>query len=317
VKKLLNPTYLCVLVAVAVLAYGLRPPAAAPSVEIQNASGEVQLANSKNGSAVFQTGNLAPGQQVSGTVQLSNTGANAGDLDLSQADLVDTPGPGLGSLSGALQLSIQDVTTPSSPVTVFSGAPSALGNKPLGTLPAGQSRTYSFTAALPPGGDNSVSGSSMSTRYVWKLTGPEEGGGASTGGGTTTGGTTTTGGGGIAITPPAPLPGVSKMAVSDKANVKKTAKTGAFPVTVKCAEACGLNAYAAAKGKPAVRTRRKSGRVKTAGKSVTIKLQLSKAGRRALAKRLKKKSVAVTVTVKAQDPRGAWRTVTKKVSVKR
>jgi hypothetical protein len=305
VKKLFNPTYVCLLIAVAVLAYGLRPPADAPTVEIQNASGEVQLANSKNGTAVFQTGNLAPGQQVTGTVQLSNTGSGAGDLDLSQADLVDTPGPGLGALSGALQLSVQDVTNPGSPVTVFNGTPGALGNRALGSLPAGQTRTYAFTAALPSSGDNTVSGASMSARYVWRLTGPDSGGG--TGGGT-----------GVAGTGIGSVGAVSKMPVSVKVNVKKAVKKGLIAVSVKCGEPCALNAYAAAKGKPTVRTRRKTGRVKAAGKSATIKLTLSKAGKAALVKRLaKKKSVTLSVTVKAKDPRGVWKTVAKKVKVKR
>jgi hypothetical protein len=106
--------------------------------------------------------------------------------------------------------------------------------------------------------------------------------------------------------------------VSVKVSTKKALKKGLIAVTVKCAEACKLNATAAAKGKPAVKTRRKSGRVKAAGKKTTIKLKLSKAGKQALAKRLaKKKSLKLSVTVKAQDPRGAWRTVKKSASVKR
>ena len=110
---------------------------------------------------------------------------------------------------------------------------------------------------------------------------------------------------------------MSKMPVSVKVNVKKAAKSGLIAVTVKCGEPCAINAYAAAKGKPAVRTRRESGRVKAAGKSATIKLKLSKAGKKALAKRLKKKTATLTVTVKAKDPRGVWKTVAKKVKVKR
>jgi hypothetical protein len=300
VKKLLKPVNICLLVAVAAVLYGYRPPERAPRVEIQNASGEIQLANSKNGSAILNAAGLAPGKQVTGTVQLSNTGTSAGVLDLAQTDLVDTPGSALGLLSSALQLSIQDVTNPGSPVSVFSGTPSAVGTRSLGTMAPGQTHTYSFTATLPPASPISVAGSAMSMRYVWTLTGGTGAGGTVTG----------KGGGGVLAT--------SNMPVSVKVNAKRAVKKGVIAVTVKCGEACGLSATAAAKGKPAVRTRRKSGRVKIAGGKATIKLKLSKAGKKALVKRLKKKkSLTLAVTVKAQDPRGAWRTVKKKAKVKR
>jgi hypothetical protein len=317
VKKLLNPVNVCLLVAVAAVVYSYRPPEPAPSVEIQNASGAVELQNSKNGSAILNASGLAPGHQVTGTVQLTNSGTGAGTLDLAQMDLTDSPGPGLGLMSNLVQLAISDVTNPASPVSVFSGTPSALNTRSLGSMSPGQTRTYSFTATMPLGAATALAGSAMHMRYHWTLTGDgSSSGGGSTGGGKpkpkpgggSGGGTAGAGGAGA----------VSKMPVSVKVNVKKAVKKGLIAVTVKCGQACKLTATAAAKGKPAVRTRRKSGRVKAAGKKATIKLKLSKAGKKALAKRLKKKkSLALTVTVKAQDPHGAWRTVKKKAKVKR
>jgi hypothetical protein len=314
VKKLFNPINVCLLVAVAAVLYGYRAPQPAPSVEIQNASGAVQLQNSKNGIAILNASGLAPGHQVTGTVQLTNSGTGAGVLDLAQTNLVDTPGAGPGLLSQAVQLSISDVTNPGSPVGVFSGPPSALGTRSLGSMSPGQSRTYSFTATMPGSSAHALAGSAVHMRYAWTLTGDgSSAGGGGAGGGAKPspghgGGTAGVGGAGAA----------SKMPVSVKVNVKKAAKKGLIAVTVKCGQPCKLTAAAAAKGKPAVRTRRKSGRVKQAGKRATIKLKLSKAGKKALAKRLKKKkSVALTVTVKAQDPHGAWRTVKKKAKVKR
>jgi hypothetical protein len=305
VKKLLNPNFACMLIAVAVVAYGFRPAADGPRVRIDNTSGEVQLQNSKDGTAIFHTGNLAPGKEVSGTVQLTNSGSGGGALDLSQLDLVDTPGVGLGALSAALQLSVRDITNPGAPVTVFSGAPSGLGNRPLGSLAPGQSRTYSFTASLPAATGNAHAGSAMSARYVWTLTGDGGDGGGSSSGGNIAGG----GFGGGAP---------STMPVRVKVNVKKALKAGLVAVTVKCGEPCRLNARAAAKGRPSVRTRRKAGQVTVAGKSRTIKLRLSKKAKRALRKRLKKKkTLPLRVTVRAQDPRGAWKTVTKTAKVKR
>jgi hypothetical protein len=316
VKKLLNPVNLCLLVAVAGLLYAYRPPAPAPSVQIQNASGQIELVNSKNGAAIFNAAGLAPGHAVTGTVQLTNSGSAVGVLNLAQTDMVDNPGAGLGTLSNAVQISIRDVTNPAVPVNVFTGAPSAVGTLPAGWLWPGQSRTYSFTATMPAGGNNAVEGSAMSMRYVWTLTG----GGTAPGGGSGSGSATPrppTGGGGTAGVGSGGVI-VSKMPVKVAVNTKKAVKKGLISVTVKCGAPCRLNAYAAAKGKPAVRTRRKSGKVKKAGKKATIKLKLSKAGKKALKKRLaKKKSLTLTVTVKAQDPYGFWRTIKKKGKVKR
>jgi hypothetical protein len=284
---------------------------------MQNASGEITLQNSKNGAAVFNASGLAPGHAVTGTVQLTNNGSAVGVLSLAQTDMVDNPGAGLGALSSAVQLSIRDVTNPAVPVNVFSGTPSAVGTLSAGWLWPGQSRTYSFTATMPSGGNNSVEGSAMSMRYLWTLTG----GGTAPGGGSGSGGGSATprppsGGGSAGVGPGGVF--VSKMPVKVAVNTKKALKKGLISVTVKCGQPCRLNAYAAAKGKPAVRTRTKSGKVKAAGKKATIKLKLSKAGKKALKKRLaKKKSLSLTVTVKAQDPYGFWRTVKKKGKVKR
>src|SRR5215210_3320631 len=65
-KKLLNPSYACMLIAVAVVAYGLRAPADGPSVRIENASGEVQLQNSRDGTGSFRPATWRPASRSAG-----------------------------------------------------------------------------------------------------------------------------------------------------------------------------------------------------------------------------------------------------------
>lgn len=331
-RKPLNPSFLLMLVALAVAAWGLRAPAEEPSVRIERASGDVQLVNSKDGSAVFSATGLAPGQTVSGTVELSNTGSGEGDLDLTQQDLVDTPGPGLGLLSAAVELTIRDITAPGAPVTVFTGSPSALSNKPLGTLAPGQSRTYHFTASLPEGIQAATAGSGLSMRYVWKLEGEGSGGGGSGGSGGSGGGGSGGSGGGSGGGPSIAGGGsggggaggggaggvaVSRMPVWTKVDTRRWHSKRLIYVKVRCNEACAISASAAAKGKPAMRTRRKSARAK-GRRWVTVKLKLSKGNRNALLKRLKRRrSVPVIVTVKVTDPRRAVRAIAKRATAKR
>ncbi len=320
-KKLLNPVNLCLLVAVAGLLYAYRPPAPAPKVEMQNASGEITLQNSKNGAAVFNASGLAPGHAVTGTVQLSNNGSAVGVLNLAQTDMVDNPGAGLGALSSAVQLSIRDVTNPAVPVNVFSGTPSAVGTVSAGWLWPGQSRTYSFTATMPSGGSNdSIEGSAMSMRYLWTLTGggsaPGSGSGSGSAGGSTTPRPPSGGGGTAGVGPGGVF--VSKMPVKGGGEHQEGAQEGPDQRDREVRPALPPQRLRRGQGQAACRTRTKSGKVKVAGKKATIKLKLSKAGKKALKKRLaKKKSLKLTVTVKAQDPYGFWRTVKKTGKVKR
>lgn len=109
-------------VVAAVLTYGDSP---AQGAALAMTSGGVTLENSKNGSAVFNVGNLAPGGSGGGQVALSNTGTLAGDLKLTQADVVDTPGPFGGRLSEGTRLTVTDQSNGNA--VLYAGALSGLG----------------------------------------------------------------------------------------------------------------------------------------------------------------------------------------------
>ena len=57
-----------------------------PRAILVDASGDLQVTNSRDGQAIFQANGLAPGGSVTGTVRVSNTGSLAGDLGLAQLD---------------------------------------------------------------------------------------------------------------------------------------------------------------------------------------------------------------------------------------
>jgi hypothetical protein len=283
-------------------------PPESPRTEIAAASGTLSLANSLDGSAVLQVGNLAPGGSASGTVSLTNTGTLDGDLDVRQVDVADTPGPGGGRLSQALQLSIRDVAGGQ---TVYSGPLAALDSRALGHLAPGEQRSYLFTVQLPDGGvppspiggDNAFAGSAVNARYVWDLTGDETGGGGGGNGGGTGGGQP----GGLA----------SKMRVSVKVSAKKALRKGRVDVTVRCSELCKLRAYAQLR-KRKLKTRRKSARSSVANKRVRFKLKLPKKVKANLARRLAAKGKDyIVVYVRATDPRGGVVSLKKQVRVKR
>ena len=95
-------------------------PRGVPQAVISMVSGELHVTNSRDGQAIFQAQGLAPGESVTGTVQLSNTGDLTGDLGFQQLDVQDQPGANGGRLSDAVHLDVEDVTG-GSLVPVFAG----------------------------------------------------------------------------------------------------------------------------------------------------------------------------------------------------
>jgi hypothetical protein len=158
-----------VAICLAVLSSSSQPSRA----ELQLTSGpgdSLTLSNDKEGAAVLNLGGMRPGDSVTDTVTLGNTGTVPGDLSLSTSNLLDTPGAGGGALSGELDLVIRDITNPGSPVTVYSGKIDALTPVGLGTLAASASRVYEFRVSFPDAGtgaENAYQGSGISVEFDW------------------------------------------------------------------------------------------------------------------------------------------------------
>jgi hypothetical protein len=125
---------------------------------------------------VFTAAAMRPGEGVSGTVRIGNTGTAAGRFSLRRASVQDVPGPYGGVLSQRVQLVLFDVTDVSRPRTVYAGAPAGLAEVDLGTIAAGARRDYLFAATLPDGGlptteaagDNRYQGAAMSLGFEWR-----------------------------------------------------------------------------------------------------------------------------------------------------
>jgi spore coat-associated protein N len=138
-------------------------------------SGNLAQSNSKEGAAVLTAVKMLPATSTNGTVTITNSGDVAGTFTLSKTSLTDTPGANGGQLSSVLDLKVEDVTIPASPVSVYSGKVGAMGAQSLGSFAAGEARTYKFTITFPDGGvpsspttgDNAYKGSSMSVGYQW------------------------------------------------------------------------------------------------------------------------------------------------------
>jgi PASTA domain-containing protein/Big-like domain-containing protein len=132
--------------------------------------GSLTLSNTKEGAAILSLPGMRPGDSVTDTVTLGNTGTLPGDLSLATSNLVDIPGPGGGVLSGKLDLRVRDVTNAGSPVTVYTGKIDALTPVALGTIAAGDSRVYEFRVDFPDvgsGAENAYQGSGLSVEFDW------------------------------------------------------------------------------------------------------------------------------------------------------
>jgi hypothetical protein len=150
-----------------------------PELELTAGPGDtLTLANSKEAAAILSLGGMRPGDSVTDTVTLGNTGTIPGDLTLSTSNLLDAPGSGGGVLSGKLDLRVRDTTNAGSPVTVYNGKIGALTPVGLGSLAAGASRVYEFRVSFPdagPGAENAHQGSSMSIQFDWTAFNPDNG----------------------------------------------------------------------------------------------------------------------------------------------
>jgi hypothetical protein len=159
-----------VAICLAVLSGGQKPSRAADLELAAGPGGSLTLSNDKEGAAILSLGGMRPGDLVTDTVTLGNTGTLPGDLSLATSNLVDTPGAGGGALSSKLDLRIRDVTAPGSPVTVYNNKIGSLTPVALGALPAGDSRVYEFRVSFPDAGagaENAYQGSTMSIRFDW------------------------------------------------------------------------------------------------------------------------------------------------------
>jgi hypothetical protein len=171
----LPPAAVPVVAVLLAIAGGASAGPRGPRLGRLSADGPVTLASSRAGQALLQADRIKPGDSVSGTVSLTNTGDRAGTLDLGVTGLQDRPGSRGGRLSSVLRLRVEDLAGGRPPLE------SVVGRLPtfaLGPLQGGETRAYRVTAifpdtGVPPGpfaGDNLEQGSSVEVAMAWQLT---------------------------------------------------------------------------------------------------------------------------------------------------
>lgn len=162
-------------------AIGGEPAAPASGLRL-SAGGSMSLSNSKEGAAIFALANLGPGDGGQGEVTLANTGTLPGTLALASFDRSDAPGIYGGALSERLELRLEDVSSGAAS-EVYDGQLGAMPELQMGSLGAGESRTYRFVVTMLDGGapsspyvdDNLYQRASASLGYEWTLTEVEGG----------------------------------------------------------------------------------------------------------------------------------------------
>jgi spore coat-associated protein N len=140
-------------------------------------AGNLTHSNSKAPGAILNVSGLKPGESQNGTVDITNTGDVAGVFTVSKSALVDSDT--VNPLSGKLNLVVQDLgdpSSPSAPVTKYSGTLGAMGARALGTFASGDVHQYKFTVTFPDGGtpagpnsgDNAYKGANVTVQYDWE-----------------------------------------------------------------------------------------------------------------------------------------------------
>ena len=172
-RRALSALVFLVLAGSATAAVVARHSESAAAARPIAASGSFSFANSGDGAPIFSATGIAPGDSVSGSVEIANSGGEPGQLRLSQHDVTDIPGSGGGELSRRLGLQVTDVTAPAHPVPVYAGPLAPMPAQAAGQLQPGERRTYEFVATLPAAGpvgasaQNDVQGASASVAYTW------------------------------------------------------------------------------------------------------------------------------------------------------
>ena len=128
-------------------------------------SGTLTHSNSKADQAIFNLGNMKPGDVLNGTLTLTNTGSLPAAFSLVEVSSTNA----FGGTNGAdLTLDIVDNTAKT---TVYSGAFGGLADgakNALGTWTSGEAHSFTFTVKLDAAAPNADQGKSAGATYQWQ-----------------------------------------------------------------------------------------------------------------------------------------------------
>ena len=121
-------------------------------------------------SALFNAPNMKPGDSVTGTVDIANTGSVPGTFTMATSNAVDT-----GALLGQLDLKIEDcglysgTTAPTCAGTnvVYNAKAGAVGTLALGSFAASAKHRYKIDITLPSSTTNAFQGKTATVEFDW------------------------------------------------------------------------------------------------------------------------------------------------------
>jgi spore coat-associated protein N len=125
------------------------------------ASGSILMSNNRDGSHIFEFGNVKPGDQVVGAVTVTNAGTLPAVVSVTE-----TATNGFVDQSN-LTLQVTEQFTDGSTTMLFDGTFATFGTSALGTWDAGESRTYVFRVTLDPSAANSEQLKRADATYDW------------------------------------------------------------------------------------------------------------------------------------------------------
>jgi spore coat-associated protein N len=125
---------------------------------------------SSSSSALFTAGNMKPGDTVSGTVDIQNTGSLPGTFTLATSHVTDALG-----LLGQLDLKVEDcglwngATAPTCSGTnlVYNAKAGSVGTVNLNSFAASAKHRYKFDVTLPSATTNAFQGKTASVEFDW------------------------------------------------------------------------------------------------------------------------------------------------------
>ena len=177
-RKLVGALFVLMLAAMMAVASGASFTSTSANVGNIVTAGTLEHSNVTGNAdhTILSVDNLMPDHSATGTVTLKNTGDGVGLLTLKKSNLWNSD----ASLpfSSKLNLSIEDVTNPSSPVLKYDDTLGAMGTlNNLGTVAPGAEKKYLFTVEFPDGGqpadafsgDNRYKNASTTVDYNWEM----------------------------------------------------------------------------------------------------------------------------------------------------
>jgi hypothetical protein len=114
------------------------------------AAGRVKIKNSLGRDPILGMQGMAPGDRVSGTVNIGNASKKLrANFFVGLSKLVETPGTGGGRLSDRLVLTVERISKKRRPQRIYRGPLRQMPLVKLGKYRAKETRSYRFTVSFP------------------------------------------------------------------------------------------------------------------------------------------------------------------------